>query len=52
MPINVVGFIYKNRSDRKLMNPIFIIKTVYKGDDFAGAKRVSDEAQQHKIFLY
>lgn len=51
-PINVVGFIFKNKNENKLSNPIFIIKTVFKGDDFAGAKRVSDDAEQHKIFLY
>lgn len=51
-PINVVGFIFKNKHEKKLLNPIFIIKTVFKGDDFAGAKRVSDDAEQHKIFLY
>lgn len=49
-PINVSGFIARSYKKNKLVHPIIIVKTVFKGGDFSGTK--ADRKNEHKIFLY
>lgn len=49
-PINVSGFIARSYKKTKLVHPIIIVKTVFKGGDFSGTK--ADRKNEHKIFLY
>lgn len=49
-PVNVSGFIARSYKNNKLVHPIIIVKTVFRGGDFSGTK--ADRKNEHKIFLY
>lgn len=46
-PICLAVMLNKSQSDNKLRNPLFTIKTVYKGDDFKGLK-----TKEKQFYLY
>lgn len=51
-PVSVALFIQKSYSNTKLKHPSIVVKTVYKGDDFAAATRGNQRKGEVKIFLY
>lgn len=46
-PICLVVMLTRSQADNKLRNPMFVVKTVYKGDDFKGLK-----TKEKQFYLY